>query len=840
MIGEPRHTSLHRVVRLLAFLATAVFVALSLTPKSSTRFYAWPWYFYWQVLLSAPIAILGGRLLFGRAALPRFGGWIDAGLALGLGSTVVAAALSPFPQPSLIAALGPIAATTLAYLVLAWLEQEHAPCADRRSRLANLLGGLLACGVASSFSLLLITDVLPLWNAGHGLRAALVSSRNAHPFGHSTYTAGFAVLATPWLLGLAVTTDGKRRWGWLAFALAASALIPTTASRGGVLGLAVVVGCGAVFWLRDSRLGRTQRGLLVAGALLFAGVLVGLDPRLRALVLERHWSDAANESNRQRAAMLEAGWRMGRDRPFTGYGPGTVSLIYPHYRADLSGGVENVLQLHSTPAQVWAELGAPGILAVILILGGLVRLARHGLRALETASSTPLPSRRSERIRAQALTAALGGYLVFTLTDYQLDIPWFAATIALYLALLRAYASGSDSGRTVVAFPFAGQRPLGLALLAAFGAILWPTVFDLRARQRFDAGATAREAGNDAEFLANVEKAAATAPWDSFYPVQLAAFYGEQWLQATDPLRAMQAQTQCRRWLQEALARNPDQEYAHFNLGWLLLNTDPVEAERHFLAAANLVPDKGGVYLGLGLSRLARHDLPKAVRALALEWLNDPLALASPLWEKPPLSGLQTAVGAELQQIGHRWQAQASLSVETRNQLRYVTALNAWWRDPPGDTAALAQAGSAEQRRFFVNLAAIEQRIYAPPSGSNEPWEQLYLLWRSKPSQTPTDPTDPEFAAALERRLARERTSFADLLTAPLGDEKDLIQYTRRNRLAAGILQRHPDGFPLNDWYIFPENRLLSKYASFLFPAKGYLPGRLLLDRVNEPASTPR
>ena len=46
--------------------------------------------------------------------------------------------------------------------------------------------------------------------------------------------------------------------------------------------------------------------------------------------------------------------------------------------------------------------------------------------------------------------------------------------------------------------------------------------------------------------------------------------------------------------LRESLALNPDQEIAHFNLGWLLVVRAPAEAERHFLAAARLVPDKGG------------------------------------------------------------------------------------------------------------------------------------------------------------------------------------------------------------------------------------------------------
>jgi hypothetical protein len=38
----------------------------------------------------------------------------------------------------------------------------------------------------------------------------------------------------------------------------------------------------------------------------------------------------------------------------------------------------------------------------------------------------------------------------------------------------------------------------------------------------------------------------------------------------------------------------------------------------------------------------------------------------------------------------------------------------------------------------------------------------------------------------------------------------------------------------LRDLYIYPENLVVEKYASFLFPPKGYLPDRLLLETVRQ------
>ena len=823
---------LTRIPAFLGLLGVAVFAALSLSTNAATRFYQWPWFFYWQMLLVTPIALLAGRLLAGRRGLPRFGGWLDSGLVLLAAVNVVAALLSSFRPQSLNVALIPVAAVSLAYLELDWIERDTVQRAARITLLARLLGILMFLFAVVSLGLWLFVHVWPAWTAGRPLGEAL-TIRNADPLGHSVYTAGFAVLAVPWLAVLGLTTRGWQRKFWFVAATLALALVPTAYSRGGALALIAALACAAVLGLAQLSLSRFQRLLITAGVLLAAAILVGLDPRLRNLVLNRRWSALASESNRQRSAMLEAGWLMGRDRWWMGYGPGTVSLVYPRYRARLSGGVDDVLQLHNTPVQFWAELGAPGVLALVLLLLGAATLGCDSWRQRGRATAVS-----ADRLRMQAVLVAFAGYAVMCLVDYQLDVPLFAVIVTALLVLWRVgLVEHAHASEHFIVSPLSA-RLAGGVLLAALTVMLWPMLPNLRARQLFASAADTREAGNIAAFVAGTEKAAAAAPWDAFYPVQLGAFYGEQYLQAGDPGAKTRARQLCAASLNRALAINPDQEYCHFNLGWLLLPEDPAAAEPHFRAAARLVPDKGGVYLGLGLSLLAQHK--NATGAFALEWLNDPQAITSPLWNLPPLAALRGDVAMALHRETAHWREQTALPAATGHQLRYVAALTDWWLGATPDVAILGDEGLPEPRRFFENLKLIDQRIYVPRKAGGQPWEQLYAAWRDA-FTLPVAPGDAlEFVKAINRRLLRERDSFARLLVSPPGDDPALQQTTRRERPGYNVLMRNQDGFLLSDLYVFPENRLVEKYASFLFPSKGYLPGRVLLESLDRLAPAPR
>ncbi|MBC8039356.1 MAG: hypothetical protein H7Y06_02340, partial [Opitutaceae bacterium] len=96
--------------------------------------------------------------------------------------------------------------------------------------------------------------------------------------------------------------------------------------------------------------------------------------------------------------------------------------------------------------------------------------------------------------------------------------------------------------------------------------------------------------------------------------------------------------------LRATLSTNPDLEYAHYNLGWLLLESSPAASAAHFLESIRLAPQRGGVYLGIGLARIQLNDTDGAVRAFAAEWLLDPATAWSPVWNQPPLAALRSRI----------------------------------------------------------------------------------------------------------------------------------------------------------------------------------------------------
>ncbi len=198
----------------------------------------------------------------------------------------------------------------------------------------------------------------------------------------------------------------------------------------------------------------------------------------------------------------------------------------------------------------------------------------------------------------------LVGYAAFALTDWQLDVPVFALALATFAALLAApetchvlrYIDESPRRR------FA-RRLLGGGALAGLAVITLVGQPDPTPELNVRALALGRD------------------------PAQVA--------------RAIAL-------FHDSLHLNPDQEIAHFNLGWLLVVRDPPAAEKHFRAAARLVPDKGGVYFGLGLARLNQGRPEDAARAFALECLNDPRFLSSPWWREPAIAATRDASAAAL------------------------------------------------------------------------------------------------------------------------------------------------------------------------------------------------
>jgi O-antigen ligase len=300
------------------------------------------------------------------------------------------------------------------------------------------------------------------------------------------------------------------------------------------------------------------------------------------------------------------------------------------------------------------------------------------LGAAGLAAALALLALAARRAAAQpAAAAALAGYAAFALFDWQLEVPVFAFVVATLGALLAAPRAAPAAPRTARAV--GGFALAALALVVLLGRR--DPAPELNARAL--ALTVERSAENDARALA---------------------------------------------LLRESLAINPDQEIAHSNLGWLLVAADPIAAENHFRAAARLVPDKGGVYFGLGLAGLNQARSDRAARAFALEGLNDPAFFASPYWREPAIAALRDATAAHFAALIPLARARLPAGTWAAAQLDRVAALapgrvpdgpeRAYRRERPGYPVLMRNLDlGAPLDVFIVREPAVAPDPPLPPKG---------------------------------------------------------------------------------------------------------------------------
>lgn len=545
--AAPAPARLPGLPSVLATVGIVCLAVITLASPGATRMFAWPWSLaYAGTLLGPTLALIVRALDPSRPLALPTRPWCATVLATAA-AILLSALTSPYRGPSLLWS-APLLAALAFYFVV---HDALRPPSTLASRLTALVGGAFAAIVLTSLVLWLPGIV------GHSLDA-IAFGRNPFPLGHANYTAGLALLALPWLAALAGRTRGPQRLVWSVAVALAVVMFLGSGSRAGMIGLASL----AFAALLLAPLPRKNKAALATLLVLVGLAVVFAHPRTRAMLAPADPATEPNLSNVQRSAMLTAATRMGAAHPLLGWGPGTTPLVYPRYRAGLAGGAENVLQLHHTPAQLWAEFGGLGLACAFTFVAlVLLHARRHPLAA-----------------------ATLIGYGVFSFGDWQLDVPIFGFAVAISAALLSPPAGPTriTSSRTLGFFTV-----LGFAAIALLGRPDPAPELNLRALSL-----------------------------------------------ARDPAQAPAAAA----LLRESLALNPHQEIAHFNLGWLLLVSDPAAAERHFIAALRLVPDKGGVYFGLGLARLNQNRSADAARTFALECLHDPAFLFSTWWREPALA----------------------------------------------------------------------------------------------------------------------------------------------------------------------------------------------------------
>lgn len=788
---------------LLAIAASGVAV-VSVAYPSATRQYTWPWAPLLAGLWLTPLIATVGRLFF-RNSWTRPNLFLSSGLALLAGSTLLSAAISPYAHLSILRVWPTVAGVALYFWLHDWLAES-----------ADLTRSRILAKVATGFGAFLASTSLLGWYWNNGGISWTV--RNDFPFGHSIYTAGAMVMVLPWLVRAVFKTSGVHRAGWIATTSIGFLALLATSSRGGVLAVGatcvLAVGWGVVraAWPRRVKVGAV---MLAAGIL---AVGVWSNPRLRELTRGQGWSAASQASNAQRSAMLEAGAKLGAARPLLGWGPGTIPLAYPTIRGRLNGGVDSVLQLHSTPAQVWATLGSSGVLALALLLAAFVR------RLAQIAGQT------RPRTTTLASAASLVSYGLFALTDHQLDVPAMNALLVVNLALLFFDEPAMKTSEITPANLWCGGLFGGLILAAP----LVLSTRDLMARYSYDQSLTLYDDGRPAEGMQFLETAAERAPYDPYYRHQLAGRLLEQRTQSLEPDKQAQLTAAAVSQLEQSLEAGCLQEFAHFNLGWLSLESNrPAVAISHFLAALQDAPHRGGAYFGLGLALRARGDEPAAIRAFALEWINDPVAFTASVWEWPDFAPLRPKIIRE---------ADALLAELPANRptAGYVRDLWRWWES---GTPIPTNGFSAEANAFTATVSAVARDQPLPAAATNYSWGPLLGAWRQSPTElafAALTKNDRPFAAALVRRAARHPApDIHAFLTAGLEQEPDLLLNTGFSRAGYGVLALHPDGPALTNLYVMQQNRLVATFASTLFPPKGWITARELLSRLPPTPASP-
>jgi hypothetical protein len=266
------------------------------------------------------------------------------------------------------------------------------------------------------------------------------------------------------------------------------------------------------------------------------------------------------------------------DRPLAGWGAGSFPLLHHRYRHNAL----EVLQPHSVPLQLMAELGLVGVLLALAALGLLAAAGARRVAGGIRAERSGIPA-GSEHRYAVALLAGVAAWLVHMWFDWDWDIPGVALPLFAFLGLLAARPLGMSArvfapARAESLAPRLGALAIGAALVAA---IAISAALPSLARDHTQKATSALAASDFAEAVRQADIAQRLDPV------------------AVDPL------------LLEARAAGRRGQFAL--------------ASRLLTDALHRQPDNPNVWLGVARLELARGDIP-AMRAAARRMLElDPV-----------------------------------------------------------------------------------------------------------------------------------------------------------------------------------------------------------------------
>lgn len=767
---------------------------LAAQDTATSRMLTWPWQIlYWLGPLTAGGALW---LTFSNGA-PRYApsrAWI-IGLLLTVGGLVVSTALSPYRAQVLPWVFWPATMLALAAAGAALFADR-----DRGSRLEQRLlqltgavGGLLAVVSLTMW----LAKLAPHWGA-------IPNSRNPHPLGHANYTAGTGLLFLPSLIGLAVASRGWRRAGWGLLALACLGMLLSGGSRGATLGLAALGGLGLLTaWRRLPKVAV----VVVALVLMSAGLL---HPGVRRGLLPPPPEAPVNMSNAQRMTWIEGGWQAALDRPVFGWGPGATPWFFPRYRGGLDYGPYEVLQLHNTPLQLWAEGGVVTLLGTLL-LAGLVMAA-----AVQAARKADRPADTAQWVALATLT----GYGVFSITDWQLDVPVVCAVLGLMLAIVAARTATKGDGHAIA------RRVGAWVVTGALVTVCWVGFSQSRLRASLESG--------------DWEHALELAPQDAALRV-----YAADRLLHTEE-RATDDRTERRARALELLQDNIDAglipELSHTMAGWTRLANGETEAALiDFRAAIAVAPNHGSALRGAALAALSLGQRDEAERWLTRTCLADPRFIASAWWRVPALAAMRDAVLTQVDSILDKMDNDTEARPSMRREAAYLRALIDWI-DGNDETAErlVVNARDAGIAAFWSRLTGHGTIDGDPPAGmravlalqtarDDMQWsEQLRAIYgdgvdlsREQSLVATHDPVT----------LVRSALSPVDQIAWP-------VYQSKAGRAGFQVNHRHPRLQGVWDGGYRADNLWAASLLATIWPGEFWLPDSLLLGMTGQGPTT--
>jgi uncharacterized protein involved in response to NO len=789
--------------RLWLLLTAFLYVVFTLLPDSHSLMVSWPWVAIWQIALLCPILwLLSG--IWHRQKLALLGNGFDIAIAILLLGLLLSSLFAPFPQPARWYSWGVVGLIAALYALHQWIVDENA--CQRRYGLASFQGYLAIAFILLSLFLWTTQTFLPELSRINALNSlglslsfdfSVLERQNWAPLGHQNYVAGYLILALPLLLGLGILAKDWQRWLWFAGVGCGLLDLYTTSSRGGWLGLAAVCVFGLVILAFQKKIPKIWLGLAALAIFSLFAVIILTNTRLNSLLTS--FLQGQGDAYRQINTLI--GWRMGSAHPLTGIGLGNVPLAYQSYRPITAGRFsEWIYQLHSTPAQLWAELGLWGIITALLVIFGLI----YHFSRLQA------PKAFSDRVLLWCFAGGFIGYGLVSLIDYQFDNLAIAGTLVIYLASITSYLQKEEK-----ILPIPPKTVFFTGLGVTIAMVIWLVPIH-RAWQISSLGFAYLRANRIEPFRESLVKAGELAPWEPYYPFQLGWNLGNIALTSGNPNALTEGITHFQRGNQIS----PDREFGHSNLGWLLLKTNPAEARKEFQQSIRIIPAKRSVFDGLARSLFAQGQTDLAIEALALEGVRDPLFITNPVWRSPQLQSIYAKILDRQEAIYNRL-LQDNPSPGLQNYLYSSRGSLYWWR---GDRAKAAADWQKSGNSLGLLLLNPQRERTNLPAGV----DSILKIWDSQTGRLPLlrkawlEARQEALLPDMERELVDSIAASPNLETW-LREKAPARPYNRQI-LGFGVNSRHIDGPQPFDFAPVVENLAIATWFDELFTSPDYSP----------------